>query len=323
MERGEQVMIRRALISVLAAAVALPRLAGAQDYQTGESDYNAPEAQAGAPTETAKPEASPSLNDFQSGLSPYGDWVDSPNYGRVWRPHVAADWRPYYYGHWTWTDDGWFWASDEPFGWATYHYGRWAYDPTLGWIWVPGYQWAPAWVSWRVGDDAIGWAPLFPGFSVFVAPSPEFFFAWTFVPAVRFVGFPVFRFAFAHAFVPRFFHFTHPALPRTVWQGNRTPAWGGPPHRFVEQRVGHPIASARIAPAWGHPGRASRPMVAGRLGPSRGAMPAPRANGFHGGPAPMSRGGGFHGGPMPRGGGFHGGSMPRGGGGGGFHSGHR
>jgi hypothetical protein len=31
-----------------------------------------------------------------------------------------------------------------------------------GWVWVPGSEWAPAWVSWRESDDYIGWAPLPP-----------------------------------------------------------------------------------------------------------------------------------------------------------------
>ena len=28
---------------------------------------------------------------------------------------------------------------------------------------MPGYEWAPAWVSWRTGGDYVGWAPLPPG----------------------------------------------------------------------------------------------------------------------------------------------------------------
>jgi len=48
-------------------------------------------------------------------------------------------------------------------GLATYHYGRWVYDSYYGWLWTPGTQWAPAWVSWREGGDYIGWAPLPPG----------------------------------------------------------------------------------------------------------------------------------------------------------------
>jgi hypothetical protein len=66
------------------------------------------------------------------------------------------------------TDYGWTWASNEPFGWATYHYGRWAWDPRLGWLWVPGTVWGPAWVSWQYGGGYVGWAPLPPavGFEI-------------------------------------------------------------------------------------------------------------------------------------------------------------
>jgi hypothetical protein len=35
-----------------------------------------------------------------------------------------------------------------------------------GWMWVPGYEWAPAWVSWRRNDDYYGWAPLNPSVTV-------------------------------------------------------------------------------------------------------------------------------------------------------------
>jgi hypothetical protein len=30
----------------------------------------------------------------------------------------------------------------------------------LGWYWVPGNVWGPAWVSWASGGDYIGWCPL-------------------------------------------------------------------------------------------------------------------------------------------------------------------
>jgi hypothetical protein len=52
------------------------------------------------------------------------------------------------------------WQSNEPFGWATYHYGSWDWDRRIGWYWVPGYRWAPAWVVWRTSGDYIGWAPV-------------------------------------------------------------------------------------------------------------------------------------------------------------------
>jgi hypothetical protein len=110
---------------------------------------------------------------FYNDLAPHGRWIENVQYGWVWVPSVSASWRPYALGHWVWTDDyGWLWVSDEDFGWAVYHYGRWYEDPVYGWAWVPGYEWAPAWVSFREGGGYMGWAPLPPrvawagGFSV-------------------------------------------------------------------------------------------------------------------------------------------------------------
>jgi hypothetical protein len=118
--------------------------------------------------------------DFYAPLGAHGVWVDVGPYGRCWRPSgVAVEWRPYSYGHWVWTDCGWYWASDEPWGWACYHYGQWVYLSDQGWVWVPDIEWAPAWVSWRVGGGYVGWAPMAPrgGFSVsFAAPALPFVF---------------------------------------------------------------------------------------------------------------------------------------------------
>ncbi|MDF1660064.1 MAG: hypothetical protein P1U58_20795, partial [Verrucomicrobiales bacterium] len=101
---------------------------------------------------------------FYEGLSPHGRWIDVDDFGYSWQPRIAADqgWRPYLDGSWVWTDYGWTWSSNEPFGWATYHYGRWANLSHIGWVWVPDQQWAPAWVSWRQSHDHVGWAPLPP-----------------------------------------------------------------------------------------------------------------------------------------------------------------
>jgi hypothetical protein len=57
---------------------------------------------------------------------------------------------------------GWLWVSDEPFGWAVYHYGRWGWANDIGWYWVPGTRWAPAWVAWHRTDEDVAWAPLPP-----------------------------------------------------------------------------------------------------------------------------------------------------------------
>ena len=105
-----------------------------------------------------------SYQTFYDQLAPYGQWVNDPQYGNVWVPYTAPGFRPYATdGHWVMTDQGNMWVSDEPWGWAAYHYGRWTYNGYYGWIWVPGYEWAPAWVTWRSGDGIYGWAPMGPG----------------------------------------------------------------------------------------------------------------------------------------------------------------
>ncbi len=104
---------------------------------------------------------------FYDNLSPYGEWVYDPDYGYVWVPNEEGDFRPYgSRGYWAMTDFGNTWVSDDPWGWACYHYGRWTYDPYYGWVWIPGYEWAPAWVSWRYGNGFCGWAPLGPSVSI-------------------------------------------------------------------------------------------------------------------------------------------------------------
>jgi hypothetical protein len=118
--------------------------------------------------------------DFYAPLSTHGAWIEVGSYGRCWRPaSVAVEWRPYCEGHWVWTDCGWYWASDEPWGWACYHYGYWVFDPVQAWIWVPGVEWGPAWVSWRVGGGYIGWAPLPPPHVTVAVAGPQFVFVET------------------------------------------------------------------------------------------------------------------------------------------------
>ena len=149
-----------------------PQGYGGQPQDLGGYDSQA-EVQASAPR----------YSDFQTGLSPYGMWVDTPEYGRVFRPtRVSAGWRPYLDGRWVYTRYGWTWVGDEPFGWATYHYGRWWHSDALGWSWVPGRVWAPAWVSWRYGGGNCGWAPMGPRGHVYAEPT-----RWVFVPSVHFV----------------------------------------------------------------------------------------------------------------------------------------
>lgn len=100
---------------------------------------------------------------FYEYLSPHGVWVNRSPYGYVWIPYnVGYGWRPYTNGRWILSPNGWTWVSFYEWGWAPFHYGRWGWDYSLGWYWVPGSLWGPAWVSWRFGSAHIGWAPLSP-----------------------------------------------------------------------------------------------------------------------------------------------------------------
>jgi hypothetical protein len=141
------------------------------------------------------PGAAMDVSYFYDSLAPYGHWIQYSSYGWCWTPYdVDADWRPYSNGYWVYTDFGWSWASNEPWGWAAYHYGRWLFDADYGWVWVPDTEWGPAWVAWRYSDDWIGWAPLPPQASWDVSvglrfessdriPSPQ----WCFVQRQHFV----------------------------------------------------------------------------------------------------------------------------------------
>jgi hypothetical protein len=103
------------------------------------------------------------IDPFYDSLSPWGQWVWLDPYGWVWSPYeMAPGWRPYTYGYWTWTEAGWTWASYWQWGWAPFHYGRWIWHGPMGWVWIPGDVWGPAWVAWRYGPGYVGWAPLPP-----------------------------------------------------------------------------------------------------------------------------------------------------------------
>src|SRR5438874_2012055 len=145
-----------------------------------------------------------SIDFFYNNLNG-GSWIEVGNYGYCWQPDVAVSdpsWRPYSDGYWAYTDLGWTWVSYEDYGWATYHYGRWVRLADYGWIWRPGYEWVPAWVSWRFGGGYAGWAPLPPDTEVVYESRPltgqidiEFDIGpgyYNFVD-VRYIGEPVLR----------------------------------------------------------------------------------------------------------------------------------
>jgi hypothetical protein len=293
-------MRRTAALAAL-FALALPAAAEAQDQDQDQPTWgwdSQPPQEDSPPVDVnvgvSAPGASVDISSFRDPLAAQGQWMTVAGYGQVWRPGgVAPGWRPYYYGRWEWTNEGWLWVSDEPWGWATYHYGRWAYDPGYGWLWVPGYQWAPAWVTWRYGPDYVGWAPLAPGFSVYVSAYPVALTWWTFMPCGSFVGMPVYRHAFPPREAQRFWGQTRPAPPRVAVYGHAAPAWGGPARGFVETRIGRPVVPVRVQPvgsptAAGAPGRGGQVPIyrpEGRPSAPRGPAPAPDRRGWNGGGA--------------------------------------
>lgn len=200
----------------------------------GFSEEGRPDAETG---EAAGPATEVDINYFYEALAPYGDWVWTTEYGYVWRPRdVWQDWRPYTYGHWIYSTQGWTWNSYFPWGWATFHYGRWGYLAPIGWIWVPGTVWAPAWVMWRISDGYAGWAPIPPGYDWGYGwvTIPVFYDFWTFVAWRNFYHHHLY-----HYYVPR--HevrdvFRHSYYPKNC-RNQSSPACGrGPAQTLVEKR---------------------------------------------------------------------------------------
>lgn len=94
----------------------------------------------------------------------YGEWIWDSLYGYVWRPFLDDHlypwgWGPYIYGNWTSVGGQLFWVPQEPWGWIPYHLGIWQWDEKLGWVWLPGSLFAPAWVDWAFFFGHFGWRP--------------------------------------------------------------------------------------------------------------------------------------------------------------------
>jgi hypothetical protein len=137
------------------------------------------------PQKSSAQDAEISFQVFYDELSPYGTWIENAEYGYVWLPDLGPGFEPYSSkGNWVFTDMGWAWVSDYSWGWAPFHYGRWFIDQVYGPMWVPGTEWAPAWVGWRKSLSYYGWAALAPGISLSTAYDSDFGVAgdqWTFV----------------------------------------------------------------------------------------------------------------------------------------------
>jgi hypothetical protein len=224
-------------------------------------------AGAGPAMAQSGPEGEVDLETFYRELSPHGKWFEHSRWGEVWRPNVEGDWRPYTRGHWAWTDDhGWYWVAEEEWGWAPFHYGRWVFDDNEEeWLWIPGTEWAPAWVQWRESEDAVGWAPLPPdslidGGSLRVNQtyydSPRFSRYWVFAPP-------------ALMFLPGLHrHIIPTSRHTTIWRSTRHVSFN---HRFDRGRIYLPGVDHRRIERWS--GR-SVPVVSLR------PVASPRATGW-------------------------------------------
>ena len=222
LQRSEDTMKIRILIltAVMAAGLLAPASASARGGFAGEISFGV----------------------FYESLGPFGEWITVDDGVYAWRPwNVAEGWRPYWNGRWMWTADGWYWDSDEPWAWATYHYGRWYYDDYYGWIWTPGYDWAPAWVEWRYGGDHVGWAPLGP-YAVFnihfgisyahhwVTP----YHYWSFIDCRHIMHHHVHQYIYRTDHNTRFIGRTRTA--GSVWYDNGRIRSRGPETGYIERR---------------------------------------------------------------------------------------
>jgi hypothetical protein len=148
----------------LTVASAQDRLNQVQDFNTygGDAFETWAERQLAVRRGPGWDKMPPELRYYSDDLDANGEWIwVEPYRSWCWRPlGVSADWRPYWRGRWGAYPGGMTWISDEPWGYVTYHHGRWGWEVGLGWYWIPGIYYAPAWVAWQSADIYFGWAPL-------------------------------------------------------------------------------------------------------------------------------------------------------------------
>ncbi len=182
-------------------------------------------------------------------LETYGTWYEIEYYGFAWRPFgMKHSWIPYTIGQWEATDEGWLWVSDFAWGWLPFHYGRWYDHPEIGWCWIPGYDWAPAWVTWNRTDDNIGWYPTPPvplGSSFTVEPDDWFCISYDYFLS------PYFR---SRRLRGSMFWYRPCIIVNDIYFWNNcyykyydsTYIWPGPPIHVIEKKVHRRIPRKRV-----------------------------------------------------------------------------
>lgn len=221
----------------------------------------------GAPKVTAEDNDPRALTAFKARLDPYGSWVEDEKYGTVWVPSraiVGESFAPYVSsGRWALdTGNNWVWVSDFSFGDIVFHYGRWVWT-AYGWAWIPGYQYAPAWVTWRTPTSNyhyVGWAPSPPSYiwmGGYARPwSYPWSYYWVFCPS-----------AFLFAPYPYGYIVTHPLYIRSIARYTRVYTPASP--RLAESPT---LESARVPrQVWPSERVASGPGITERT-PVEGAL---------------------------------------------------
>ncbi len=195
-----------------------------------------------------------SFQTFYDELSPYGYWMNTPEYGYVWQPNVASDFQPYATnGYWVMTEYGNTWVSEYDWGWAPFHYGRWYYDNYYGWLWRPDTEWGPAWVSWRSGNDCYGWAPMGPSIHVNIPLT-----SWIFVPHRHFTNRRFYNYCVPRTRVVHVYHQT--TVINNYYTYNNRRYASGPAVREIERHTRSRVQVHQVR----HEDRPGRAVVTNR-----------------------------------------------------------
>jgi len=217
----------------------------------------------------AAPAPPPAVTSFDVVLAPYGDFIAVAGVGRVWRPHLAVvgpGFVPYLSGgRWVYTSAGWVFQSRWEFGWAVFHYGHWAELPSVGWVWLPGDEWAPAWVEWQAGGGFVAWAPAPPPLVVM-----DWRPRWCFVEARMLVTEDWIE---RHLLPVSVLHRANAVLSRIHREPGR-PVSIGPPPGYVERSAGVPVRIHEVTPP---PPRGIGPVKVLPWSPPPTVVPAPPA----------------------------------------------
>ncbi len=189
-----------------------------------------------------------SYNNFYEYLAPFGQWINDAQYGYVWSPEVPATFRPYFTnGHWALTSYGNTWVSEYQWGWACFHYGRWIFDSYYGWLWVPGTNWGPAWVSWRSGGGNIGWAPLAAGYEYSSSELKKYNCPkdwWVFIPQQYIYSDNYYRYYTGPLGNAHIFKSTE--FINNVYVSNGITYFPGPTQLQMEKIIGKPVKVNRL-----------------------------------------------------------------------------